>query len=70
MTPGRWLRFACGIWTEGEEPAIRSSTWDALAVDIGGIEDGEDVILAPSLGHNGAVAIAAPREDEAVAIRV
>jgi len=29
-----WLRFACGIWTEGEEPWIEPATWDALAADF------------------------------------
>jgi phage terminase large subunit-like protein len=30
MTPWQWLRFACGIWTEGEEPWIDPAKWDAL----------------------------------------
>jgi hypothetical protein len=34
MTPWRWLRFACGIWTEGEEPWIEPQVWDDLAEDI------------------------------------
>jgi phage terminase large subunit-like protein len=31
MTPWQWLRFACGIWTEGEEPWLEPGSWDALA---------------------------------------
>ncbi len=31
MTLYRWLRFACGVWTEGEEPWINPPVWDALA---------------------------------------
>ena len=31
MTPWQWRRFACGIWTEGEEPWIEPSVWDSLA---------------------------------------
>src|SRR5439155_7309368 len=30
-TPWQWLRFACGVWTEGEEPGIEPAKWDALA---------------------------------------
>lgn len=41
MTPWQWRRFACGIWTEGEEPWIRPELWDALRVP--GLEiDDED----------------------------
>lgn len=31
MTKGQWLRFACGVWTEGEEPWIDPVAWDKLA---------------------------------------
>jgi phage terminase large subunit-like protein len=30
MTLGQWLRFRCGIWTEGEEPPIPPQLWDDL----------------------------------------
>jgi phage terminase large subunit-like protein len=30
-TPWQWLRFACGIWTEGEEPWLDPQVWDRLA---------------------------------------
>jgi phage terminase large subunit-like protein len=30
MTPWQWRRFACGIWTEGEEPWIDPAMWDRL----------------------------------------
>lgn len=33
MTPGQWRRFACGIWTEGEEPWINPALWDRLALE-------------------------------------
>jgi hypothetical protein len=66
---GVWLRFACGIWTAGDEPAILPADWDRLEVDIGGIEDGEPVVIVPSVGHNAAIAIAASRSEGRVAIR-
>lgn len=70
MTPGHWRRFACGIPSGmGDEP-ITADVWDALRVDIGAIEDGESVVLVPSVGHNAAIAIAASRPDDRVAVRV
>jgi len=33
MTPARWLRFACNIWTEAEDPAFETKQWDDLKVD-------------------------------------
>jgi phage terminase large subunit-like protein len=68
-TPGQWLRFACGIWTEGEEPWLTAAAWDRLAVDIGGVEDGEEVVLAIRAGTGCGVGIAAMRPDDAVAVR-
>jgi phage terminase large subunit-like protein len=31
MTPWQWRRFACGVWTEGEEPWINPADWDGIA---------------------------------------
>jgi len=70
MTIGRWLRFACGIWTVGEEPVIQAKDWDPLKVDIGRIERGEHVVLVPSVGHNAAIALVAPRPEGRVACMV
>jgi phage terminase large subunit-like protein len=68
MTMGRWLRFACGIWTAGEEPEIQAKEWDPLRVDIGRLTEGDPVWLAPSAGDNAAIGIASPRPDERVAV--
>jgi phage terminase large subunit-like protein len=70
MTTGRWLRFACGIWTAGEEPEIQAKDWDPLKVDIGQIQPGERVVLVPSVGHNAAIALVAPRPEGRVACKV
>jgi len=67
---GSWARLTCNLWTEGDEPAIEGQEWDRLQVDIGQIEDGEQVILVPSVGHNAAVAIVAPRPEGRVACKV
>jgi hypothetical protein len=63
MTMGRWLRFACGIWTAGEEPEIQAKEWDALRVDIGQLAEGDPVWLAPSVApsSDAAIGIASPR---------
>lgn len=29
-TPWQWARFACGLWTEGEEPWFEPAKWDGL----------------------------------------
>ena len=68
MTPGQWARFACGIWTEGEDPWISAPEWDRLAVDIGGVEPGEDVWIALDGGSTAGIAIVAQR-GEGIACR-
>lgn len=68
-TPGQWMRYVCGIWTEGDEPAITGAEWDRLCADIAQIQDGDEVVLAPSVGHNAAIGIASLRSDERVAVR-
>ena len=67
---GSWARLTCNVWTEGDEPAIVAEEWDRARVDIGNIEQGESVILVPSVGHNAAVAIVASRPGGRVACRV
>jgi phage terminase large subunit-like protein len=70
MSPGEWSRSACNVWTAGEEPAILPEEWDMLRADIGQIGEGEEVIMAPSVGGNAAVAVAAPRSEGRVAVKV
>jgi phage terminase large subunit-like protein len=69
MTYGRWARFACGVWTAGEEPWLEAGEWDALKVDIGGLEPGERVWVSVDVGTNPAVVVAAPREGESAAVQ-
>ena len=49
--PGRWLRFACGIWTEGEDPAIDPKAWDAARTDQL-IKPGDTAWLAAQSGDS------------------
>lgn len=69
MTPGRWARFACGVWTGGEEPWLEAPMWDRLKVDIGKVEPGEKVWAAVVVGTNPGIVIAAPRADEGAAVK-
>jgi phage terminase large subunit-like protein len=69
MTPGQWLRYACGIWTEGDEPWIEPADWDRLAVDIGGVKDGDEVYLAVRAAAGVGIGIASPRDNGVVAVR-
>jgi phage terminase large subunit-like protein len=69
MTPGRWARFACGVWTGAEEPWLEAGVWDNLIVDIGRVKEGEAVWAAVSAGANPAIVLAAPRDGEAAAVR-
>jgi phage terminase large subunit-like protein len=48
MTPWQWLRFACGVWTEGEEPWVDPAKWDALTSTV---ELAEPFWLGVGLGH-------------------
>jgi phage terminase large subunit-like protein len=69
MLPAQWLRFACGIWTEGDNPWIEPTMWDELAVDVGGLNDGDEVFVGVRAGAGAGIGIVAPREDGAVAVR-
>jgi len=68
MTPGRWARYACGVWTSGEEAWLEASEWDGLRVDIGGVADGEKVYAAVVYGQNPAIAVAAARPEDATIV--
>lgn len=69
MTPARWARFGCGVWTFGEMPWLEASEWDVLAVDIGGAVPGDEVCVHVSFsGESGAIALVSPRDGGAVAV--
>lgn len=66
MTPHRWKRFACNIWTDVEEPWIQEREWDAcvggvdldaadswvLGVDVGQVYDSSAVVIAGRVGDD------------------
>jgi phage terminase large subunit-like protein len=63
MEPWTWLRFACGIWTEGEEPWIEPPTWDRLA-EVIELAPGEQVWAdVRVMFKRAAIVIGAPREN-------
>jgi phage terminase large subunit-like protein len=72
-TPWQFLRFACGIWTEGEEPWLDPQVWDPLG-QAWAPEHGEAVWLGVhigNIGEPGAVAVVAKREEQVlVAARI
>jgi phage terminase large subunit-like protein len=69
MTPERWARFACGIWTYGSHPLFTAAQWDPLAVDIGGVQMDDDVTVHVCAGReSAAVVLVAPRPDDQVAV--
>jgi phage terminase large subunit-like protein len=53
MTPWRWLRFACGIWTEGEEPGIDPQLWDPLGVLGLDIPEGSGDVMCVDVAERG-----------------
>jgi phage terminase large subunit-like protein len=73
MTPGQWRRFACGIWTEGEEPWLDPLLWDRLGdpaleldpaaqtwigVDVGVRKDSTAIVTVAARG-DGEIAVKA-----------
>jgi phage terminase large subunit-like protein len=72
MTPWQWRRFACGIWTEGEEPWIRPELWDALKDPGLELEPDEPVWIGVDVGvrnDSTAVVTVAAREGGSVAVK-
>lgn len=68
QTEGSWARLRCGVWTAGEESWLEAPEWDALRVDIGGVTPGEQVCAAVVYGTNPAIAIAAARPEDQMAL--
>jgi phage terminase large subunit-like protein len=56
ITPWSWLRLACGIWTEGEEPWIEPAKWDELAYRDLELEDGVPTWFGIDMGTRGETA--------------
>jgi phage terminase large subunit-like protein len=50
MTPWQWRRFACGVWTEGEEPWIDPAMWDRLRDDALELDPEAPVWVGVDLG--------------------
>jgi phage terminase large subunit-like protein len=71
-TPWQWRRFACGIWTEGEEPWIDPLSWDRLADSKLTLDPGESAWLGVDIGvrHDSTgIAVVVPRGDGVVAVK-
>ena len=59
MVPWQWARFACNVWTQGEEAWLPIGTWDTCQSD-GSIPAGAPVWLGIDLGlkHDSAAIVA------------
>lgn len=59
MVPWQWARFACNVWTQGEEAWLPIGVWDQAA-EAGSIPDGALVWLGVDLGlkHDTAAIVA------------
>lgn len=69
---GSWARLACNLWVAGEDgPVVDQKTWDALAVDLGGLADGDEVYVATRITQQGGcgIGIAASKADGRIAVR-
>ena len=65
MTPWQWARFACNVWTQGEEAWLPIGVWDRCT-EPGSIADGAPVWLGVDLGlkHDSAAIVAIAAEGE------
>jgi phage terminase large subunit-like protein len=71
MTPWQWRRFACGIWTEGEEPWIDPTVWDALREPGMTLDSADPVVLGVDVGvrqDSTAIVAVAKRPDGRLAV--
>ena len=60
MVPWQWARFACNVWTQGEEAWLPIGVWDSCSVGGEAIPDGAPVWLGIDLGlkHDSAAIVA------------
>jgi phage terminase large subunit-like protein len=67
MVPWQWARFACNVWTQGEEAWLPIGVWDQHRIDGGSIPDGSDVWIGVDLGlkHDSAAIVAIAERDDA-----
>lgn len=59
-----WLRYACGIWTEAEEPWLDPSQWDGLASEGLAIPDGSEIWLAVKMRGQTAAVVTLTKTEE------
>jgi phage terminase large subunit-like protein len=69
MTPSHWRRFVCGMPARLDS-WVEPPAWDRLKVDIGGLEPGDQAVLALRVGAGCGIGIAVPRDDERVAVGI
>jgi phage terminase large subunit-like protein len=71
MTPWAWARFACGVWSAGEDGAIAPQEWSACATPGVEIDEGaQGVVIGVDLGWKWDTTAIVPVRREGERIRV
>jgi phage terminase large subunit-like protein len=65
MVPWQWARFACNVWTQGEEAWLPIGVWDGFTIE-GSIPDDAKVWLGVDLGlkHDSAAIVVVAEDGE------
>jgi phage terminase large subunit-like protein len=67
-----WMRFRCGLWTEGESPWIEPQMWDVTTVEGLEILEGSEVVVGVYAGlreQDTGLVILRPNEDESMDVK-
>lgn len=66
MVPWQWARFACNVWTQGEEAWLPIGVWDSFAEPGSSIPDDDEVWLGVDLGlkHDTAAVVAVAKRGD------
>lgn len=69
MVPSHWRRFVCGLPARMEQ-WIEATAWDKLKVDIGNLQDRDQVIVGVRVGAGVGFGIASLRSDDRLAVGI
>ena len=66
MTPWQWARFACNVWSQGEEAWLPNGAWAGCLEGDATIPDGADVVLGVDVGtkHDTSAVVRLWRRDD------
>lgn len=72
MTPWQWARFACNVWTQGEDAWLQPGQWESCYEPDARVPDGAEGYLAVDLGlkhDTAALVFVSERPDDRVAVK-